>query len=47
MYNVSIYTLLYKKLGDKVDRSDSITKLAPTLEYIPLTLIQAIVYIYK
>jgi hypothetical protein len=39
MHNAAAYALLYKKLRDKVDKSNSITKLAATLKYILLTLV--------
>lgn len=39
IYDIATYALLYKKLRDKVDRSNSITKLATALEHMPLALI--------
>jgi tetratricopeptide (TPR) repeat protein len=45
MHYAAAHALLYKKLGDKVDRSDSIAELAAALEYMPLALVQAAAYI--
>jgi hypothetical protein len=39
MHDATAHALLHKKLGDKVDRSDGITKLAAALEYMPLALV--------
>ncbi|KAI4854646.1 hypothetical protein E4T44_00021 [Aureobasidium sp. EXF-8845] len=39
------HALLYKKLGNKVDRSHGIDELAAALEYMPLALVQAGAYI--
>jgi tetratricopeptide (TPR) repeat protein len=45
MHDTAAHALLYKKLGDKVDRSDGIAELAAALEYMPLALVQAAAYI--
>ncbi|KAF2818128.1 hypothetical protein CC86DRAFT_450642 [Ophiobolus disseminans] len=45
MHDAAAHALLYKKLGDKVDRSNGITELAAALEYMPLALVQAAAYI--
>jgi hypothetical protein len=45
MHYAAAHVLLYKKLRDKVDRSDGIAKLAAALEYMPLALVQAAAYI--
>jgi tetratricopeptide (TPR) repeat protein len=45
MHDADARALLYKKLGDKVDRSDGIAELAAALEYMPLALVQAAAYI--
>ncbi|KAH7355907.1 P-loop containing nucleoside triphosphate hydrolase protein [Pyrenochaeta sp. MPI-SDFR-AT-0127] len=45
MQNTVAHTLLRKKLGDNVERDDSIAELAMVLEYIPLALVQAVTYI--
>jgi tetratricopeptide (TPR) repeat protein len=45
MHDVAAQALLYKKLGDKVDRSDGIADLAAALEHMPLALVQAAAYI--
>jgi tetratricopeptide (TPR) repeat protein len=45
MHDAAAYALLYMKLGDKVDKSDSIAELAAALEYMPLALVQAAAYI--
>jgi hypothetical protein len=41
MHNTAAHALLYKKLGDKVDRSRGNDDLADALEYMPLALVQA------
>ncbi|KAI4844120.1 hypothetical protein E4T44_06379 [Aureobasidium sp. EXF-8845] len=45
MHDATAHVLLYKKLGDKVDRSDGIAELAAALEYMPLALVQAAAFI--
>ena len=45
MHDAAAHALLYKKLGEKVDRSDGIAELAAALEYMPLALVQAAAYI--
>ncbi|THZ11723.1 hypothetical protein D6C89_10883, partial [Aureobasidium pullulans] len=45
MHDATAHALLYKKLGDKVDRSDGIAELAAALEYMPLALVQAAAFI--
>jgi tetratricopeptide (TPR) repeat protein len=45
MHDATAHVLLYKKLGDKVDRSDGIAELAAVLEYMPLALVQAAAFI--
>jgi tetratricopeptide (TPR) repeat protein len=45
MHDSTARALLYKKLGDKVDKSDGIAELASVLEYMPLALVQAAAFI--
>ncbi|KAK7186084.1 TPR domain protein (kinesin light chain), partial [Paraphaeosphaeria sporulosa] len=45
MHDAAAHALLYKKLGDKVDRGGGIAELAAALEYMPLALVQAAAYI--
>jgi tetratricopeptide (TPR) repeat protein len=45
MHDVAAHALLYKKLGDKVDRSHGLDDLATALEYMPLALVQAAAFI--
>ncbi|KAH9859265.1 hypothetical protein J1614_012213 [Plenodomus biglobosus] len=47
MHDAAAHALLYKKLGDKVDRSKAITKLAAALENMPLAPVQAAAYIQR
>jgi hypothetical protein len=41
MDGAAAHGLLYKKLGDAVDRSDGIAQLAVALDHMPLALVQA------
>jgi hypothetical protein len=45
MHDAAAHALLYKKLGDRVDKGDGIAELAAALEYMPLALVQAAAYI--
>jgi tetratricopeptide (TPR) repeat protein len=45
MHDVAAHALLYKKLGDRVEKGDGIAELAAALEYMPLALVQAAAYI--
>lgn len=52
MHNTAAHALLYKKLGEEDVRgnnvrNNSVIELASTLEYMPLALVQAAVYIRK
>jgi hypothetical protein len=39
MHNIAAHALLYKKLRDNIDESNSIVELAATLDYMPLALV--------
>ena len=45
IHDTAAHALLRKKLGDEFNRNNDITKLANTLDYMPLALIQAPAYI--
>jgi Tfp pilus assembly protein PilF len=45
MHNTAAHALLCKKLGDTEEKDDSVAKLATTLDYMPLALVQAAAYI--
>jgi hypothetical protein len=47
MDDPAAHALLYMKLRDNVDGSDSIAELAAELEYMPLALVHAAAYIHK
>jgi tetratricopeptide (TPR) repeat protein len=47
MDGAAAHALLYKKLGDAVDRNDGIAELAAELNHMPLALVQAAAYIRK
>jgi tetratricopeptide (TPR) repeat protein len=45
MHDTAAHALLYKKLGDEINKTDDIVELAKTLDYMPLALVQAAAYI--
>jgi len=45
MHNAAAHTLLCKKLRDIEEEDNIIAKLATTLDYMPLALVQAAAYI--
>jgi hypothetical protein len=45
MHNTAAHALLRKKLGDTEEKDNSVAKLATTLNYMPLALMQAAAYI--